>query len=57
LLGVHTIISRVLRHPDLFLSVASRVLVIGSFLFTEQPSAEHHAIVKDDVYCLSIPKR
>src|SRR6266853_931682 len=40
-----------------FLSVASRVLVISSFLFSEQPSAEHHAIVKDDVCCLSIPKR
>jgi hypothetical protein len=40
-----------------FLSVASRALVMGSFLLYEQPSAEHHAIVKDDVYCLRIPKR
>jgi hypothetical protein len=40
-----------------FLSVAPRVLVIGSFLFSEQRSVDYHAIVKDDVCCLSIPKR
>src|SRR5205085_9477300 len=34
-----------------------RVLVISSFLFSEQRSAGHHAIVKDDVCCLRIPKR
>jgi hypothetical protein len=30
---------------------------MGFFLFSEQRSAKYHDIVKDDVYCLSIPKR
>jgi hypothetical protein len=36
------------------LSISGIITCIGFFLFSQQRSAEHHAIVKDIVSCLSI---